>query len=223
MPSPFTSLFETWAPVYDDTVTDLDGEYGEVFMGYWQILNRVANEVPLSTSGYVVDMGSGTGNLAHVVSLHGHQVIGADPVIAMLDKARNKFPELELVPGDFISFDYNQVPAIKAIVTSYAFHHLTDPEKEQALARMKAALSIGGTIVIADTIFQSWDAKEEAIKRAVTMGYPNLAHDLATEFYTTLPYFEDMCQRLELNLSYQRLNYYVWLIVLHIDTPILQV
>jgi len=220
MASHFAHVFESWAPVYDSTVNDRHGEYGEVFLGYRQILHQVANKVPVNTPGYVVDMGSGTGNLAHVLRLRGHQVIAVDPVVAMLDEAGHKYPNLELAPGDFLSYNYGQLPSVKAIVSSYAFHHLTDPEKEEALSRMKTALSAGGRIILADTVFESEKAKESTIQRAIEMGYHNLAHDLATEYYTTITFFENVGERLGLKWSLMRLNYYVWLLVAEVETPL---
>lgn len=223
MASHFAQLFESWAPVYDSTIADRGGEYGEVFLGYRQILNQIAKEVPANTPGYVVDMGSGTGNLAHVLRLRGHQVIAVDPVQAMLDEARHKFPNLELATGDFLSYDYCQLPSVKAIVSSYAFHHLTDPEKEEALSHMKTALSAGGRIILADTVFKNEDAKAKAIQRAVEMGYHNLVNDLVTEYYTTITCFENIGKRLHLNWSSVRLNYYVWLLVADVNPPTLPI
>src|SRR5699024_12828718 len=75
---------------------------------------------------------------------------------------------------------------IETIVSTYAFQHLTDLEKETAVKHFGEILPINGRIIFADTVFENEIAKEAAIVRAKDKGFTNLAEDLKREYYKTI-------------------------------------
>ncbi|MFD5850163.1 methyltransferase domain-containing protein [Cytobacillus oceanisediminis] len=201
----FVDLFDHWADSYDQAVTGKDLEYQEVFLNYEHILNEVSDLV----NGNVVEFGTGTGNLTQRLLEKGCSVVGVEPSAAMRKIASNKMPHLTLLDGDFLNFQL--IGPIDAFVSSYAFHHLEDSEKANAITKYSALLSTGGKVVFADTVFGSEDEKQTFIKEAKNKHFLSLAQDLETEYYTTIPILESMFQSNGFSVRFKQLNRFVWL------------
>ncbi|MDW2875707.1 MULTISPECIES: class I SAM-dependent methyltransferase [Bacillaceae] len=202
----FIELFEQWADSYDDSVTGHDLEYKEVFRNYEGILDAVAGRA----SGHVLEFGPGTGNLTAKLLEKGLRVTGAEPSPAMRKIAREKLGEqASIVEGDFLSYP-DQGP-VNTIVSTYAFHHLTDAEKNEAVASYSHLLAIGGKIVFADTMYESEEAYKKAISDAEDQGFHNLAEDLQREYYTTIPVLRGILEQNGFKASFSRCNDFVWL------------
>ncbi|WP_349407960.1 class I SAM-dependent methyltransferase [Pseudalkalibacillus sp. SCS-8] len=202
----FIELFDEWADSYDETVSGKDNEYHEVFDKYGEILERVARE----SKGTVLEFGVGTGNLSFVLREKKRKVIGIEPSKAMREKAKKRFPDMKLLDGDFITFpELNE--KIDTIVSTYAFHHLTDEEKEKAIHNYGKLLGKNGRIVFADTVYEHEEAKKEIHDRVREQGYENLLHDLQTEYYTTIGVLSDIFTSNGFEVEFERLNRYVWL------------
>ncbi len=115
----------------------------------------------------------------------------------------------EIADGDFI--DFPKPEQVDSIVSTYAFHHLTDEEKEKAIANYGKLLNTGGKIVFADTMYQSREAHERAIQDARQAGFHNLANDLQTEYYTTIPFLEKVLEANGYKVNFERCNQFVWI------------
>ncbi|WP_141994177.1 class I SAM-dependent methyltransferase [Bacillus sp. B4EP4a] len=202
----FIDLFEEWSKSYDDTVGGHDIEYQEVFKHYDNILNSVTDRA----HGHVLEFGVGTGNLTERLLKKGLKVSGIEPSPAMREIAVSKLDgETEIVDGDFI--DFPKPEQVDSIVSTYAFHHLTDEEKEKAIAKYGKLLNTGGKIVFADTMYQSREAHEQAIQDARQAGFHNLANDLQTEYYTTIPFLEKVLEVNGYKVNFERCNQFVWI------------
>lgn len=202
----FVELFNDWANYYDATVSGKDQEYAEVFRGYDDILKDVATKA-LSP---VVEFGVGTGNLTAELLKKGKKVYAIEPSKTMREKAAEKLPQtVSLEDGDFLSFPV-PTETIQSIVSTYAFHHLTDVEKEEAVAHYGKLLDKGGKIVFADTVFENDDAYRATIDQAEKHTFLNLANDLKTEYYTTISVLTDIFEKHGFEVEYQRFNHFVW-------------
>ena len=150
----FVDLFNRWASTYDETVYGGDEEYAAVFDKYDALLDTVASR----SRGTVLEFGVGTGNLTARLVQRELQVIGIEPSEEMRKIAMERLPNVPIFDGDFLHF---QIPTetVDTVVSTYAFHHLTDNEKELAIAKFNRILPIGGQIVFADTAFQSEEDK----------------------------------------------------------------
>ena len=208
MGTDFTGLFNEWAQTYDQTVTGGDIQYKEVFRFYDEILNEVVQH----SKGNVVEFGVGTGNLSKRLLESGLSVTGIEPSIKMREKAAEKLPALTLLAGDFLSFPPLQND-VDSIVSTYAFHHLTDEEKGTAFHLYKELLSKNGRIVFADTTFETEEKKQQMIQIAEDKGYNRLVEDLRSEFYTTLPTLSQIAEDAGFCISFKPLNQFVWLFV----------
>jgi putative AdoMet-dependent methyltransferase len=203
----FLELFEQWADYYDDTVLGHDEEYKEVFLHY----NRILEEVVNRSKGHVVEFGVGTGNLTSKLLDLGLEVTGIEPSSAMRKIANGKLGErVQVLDGDFLSFP--EVKPIDTFVSTYAFHHLTDTEKEQAIENYGKSLTTGGKIVFADTMYESEEAYKGAISDALSKGFLNLATDLKTEYYTTIPILRAILEKHGFQVHFDRCNDFVWIL-----------
>ncbi|NMD71732.1 class I SAM-dependent methyltransferase [Bacillus sp. DNRA2] len=201
----FVRLFDEWADSYDHSVTGHDLEYRAVFAGYHKILQAVADRV----SGNIVEFGVGTGNLTEKLLKQQNQVIGFEPSSAMREKAFEKIPNARIRNGDFLNFKLDG--SCDAIVSTYAFHHLTDQEKAEAFSKYSLLLNKGGKIVFADTVFLNEQHKLAVIDKAIKHDFFNLAEDLRTEYYSTIPALTAMLHANDFSVEFIQLNSFVWL------------
>lgn len=203
----FTELFDEWSEHYDETVAGNDEEYREVFEGYERILEEVATRV----SGKVLEFGVGTGNLTEKLVRRGSVVYGVEPSRGMREQVLKRGLGFQLLQGDFL--DFPEIPApVDAIVSTYAFHHLTDGEKDAAIALYSGMLGPGGRIVFADTMFADERERTATEEAARSAGRFHLLNDLQSEYYTTLNVLEKSLTRHGFAVSFQQLNRYVWLV-----------
>lgn len=202
----FLDIFENWAESYDDSLKQ-NKEYEDVFSYYDNILSEVANR----SFGHVVEFGTGTGNLTSLLVERGLIVTGIEPSVSMRQRALEKLGDLvTIIDGDFLNFDINFKP--DTITSTYAFHHLTDEEKNDAIKLYSTIISNGGKIVFADTIFESNEAYHSAIQKAEDLGYANLVADLKREYYTTIPILKSILVSNGFSVAFKKMNDFVWIV-----------
>lgn len=203
----FIPLFDDWAENYDDSVSGNDKQYKEVFEDYDRILEAVAYK----SKGRVIEFGAGTGNLTEKLIAAGREVIAIEPSKVMREKTKARFLNLQLIDGDFLNFP--GVPEkVDSIVSTYAFHHLTDQEKNDAIRLYSGLLTESGKIVFADTAFIDEDDKRDRHRIVNEQGYDKLLEDLQREYYTTLEVLKQIFIENGFHVSFEKMNTYVWLI-----------
>ncbi|MEC1687059.1 class I SAM-dependent methyltransferase [Bacillus mojavensis] len=203
----FIPLFEDWAATYDQTVQGFDIQYKEAFRGYNDILDAI-----VSRSGIrVLEFGPGTGNLTAKLLEAEKSVFGVEPSPAMRKLASDKLRgRAEIVDGDFLTFPELPFQA-DTIVSSYAFHHLTDEEKRAAIKQYGKYLHMHDKIVFADTVFEHEEAYNQAIDKARSQGFYQLANDLKTEHYPTLETMKEMFTAEGFAVQFIQQNDFVWI------------
>ncbi len=202
----FLDLFQDWADSYDDSVEGKDIEYKEVFSNYEGILDAVAEK----SFGTVLEFGPGTGNLTNKLLSRGLAVIPVEPSPEMRAIGKQKIGDrAEFRDGDFLEFQIEE--SIDTIVSTYAFHHLTDEEKSIAIEKYSNLLSMGGKIVFADTMFETERHFKGIIQASKDKGFLNLAEDLEREYYTTIPVLEGILQDHGFSVTFTKQNAFVWL------------
>ncbi|MCO7175643.1 class I SAM-dependent methyltransferase [Sporolactobacillus kofuensis] len=204
----FIGTFEKWAEVYDQTVAGGDQEYQEVFKNYHSILEQVSAHA----KGHVLEFGVGTGNLTQILIDHGLSVVGIEPSEKMREKAKEKIAGITLIDGDFLDFPIPDHP-IDTIVSSFAFHHLTDDEKEEAIEKYSRLLSINGRIVFADTLYDNEIEKIKVHQWAKKNGFSHLLKDLRTEYYPLRQTLYTAFRKHHLVPYFKQLNKFAWLII----------
>ena len=203
----FLHIFEDWAVQYDETVSGKDLEYREVFRNYEMILEETAKR----TFGHVLEFGIGTGNLTERLIAEGREVTAIEPSapMARIAKEKLKHYDVRILEGDFL--DFPSVQKVDSIASTYAFHHLTDEEKADAVKVYGNLLPRGGKIVFADTLFEDQSAFDETIADAEKAGYLSLAEDLRTEYYPLRATMEQIFNDNGFGVTFTRCNHFAWI------------
>ncbi|MCS1350130.1 class I SAM-dependent methyltransferase [Mechercharimyces sp. CAU 1602] len=207
----FNDIFEDWAEKYDQEISGGNPQYEEVFAGYATILETVVDSLEAPRGGTVMEIGVGTGNLSQVILNKGFQVIGVEPSTQMQKLAAQKVPAMDLRAGHFL--DLPDTTPLDGIVSTYAFHHLTDEEKDDSIRQMAERLKPNAKIVFADTAFRDEAHYLEMVAEARANGFNDLADDLEREYYPVLPRLEQSFERAGLRVQFKALNRYVWLMI----------
>lgn len=207
----FNDLFDSWATHYDESVFAKKGEYYEVFENYEGILENTVKAINLPAGSTVLDIGSGTGNLSAVAAKKGYEVTAIEPNLKMRQIASSKYPDIPVQNGSFLTLP---IPdhSIDAIISSYAFHHLSDDEKAKSIKLLVTKLTPRGKIIITDTMYETPEIGEQILKESLDAGATALANDLKTEFYTTHDVLKQILEDAGFKVSFKKQNKFVWIL-----------
>ncbi|WP_404352737.1 class I SAM-dependent methyltransferase [Caproicibacterium sp. XB2] len=157
--------FDEWAETYDESVSKNEQEESYPFAGYHTVLQTIYKTVTTGKAPAVLDIGFGTGVLTKKLYDAGCRISGIDFSRKMIDTAQPKMPKATLVQADFSK----GVPPRLAgqtyddIISTYAFHHLTDEQKAVFLRELLQTLNPGGRILIGDVMFPT-DKERQACR-----------------------------------------------------------
>jgi ubiquinone/menaquinone biosynthesis C-methylase UbiE len=106
----------------------------------------------------VVDVGCGTGLVTLPVARRCRAAVGLDASAAMLERLhdearRSGTTNISLIRGDMRRLPFPEA-SVDAVVSCYAFHHLSDDGKELAAAEAFRVLKPGGRMVTVDMMFR---------------------------------------------------------------------
>ena len=138
-----TSITSTTTPRshgYDDHVAD---ESNPVRNGYAATLDWVIEHAAVGRDDVVVDLGTGTGNLAVRLGPVG-RLVCVDVSTGMLAVARQAAPETEYVEADLLEF-VDRAPECDVVISTYAIHHLIAEEKVALLEGSSVACAPAGS------------------------------------------------------------------------------
>lgn len=200
--------FDGWADVYDNFVHHDRSELN-MYENYDKILDTVYQKAieSLNKDAEVLEIGVGTGNLAHKFLDGNIKIIGIDQSRKMLDKTKEKYPELKVRIGEFLKIPFND-KKFDVIVSTYAFHHLNDDEKAVAAKEMLRVLKEDGKIVIDDLMFDS-KKSEEDIRKTLTKEQTAEVDD---EFFSHIDYLEDVFKKLGKTIKKTQIDMINWII-----------
>lgn len=169
IPDPFpASDFDAWAEQYDQDVT-VDGF---PFTGYARVLDEIVRQAQAAPGMRVLDLGTGTGNLAARFAALGCELWCTDYSPKMLELARAKLPAARFFEHDLRQpFPPELAQRFDCIISGYVFHHLELPGKVALAARLIAEhLVPGGRLVIADLSFPDAQARDAICQAAGDRG-----------------------------------------------------
>lgn len=161
--------------VINDSLTYKD--YEEALNLTLQWISPIPDEVGL-------DIGTGTGNLAGKLMNQGVRMSGVDQSKEMLKQCNKKFPDMETKLGNFLAIPYLD-GQFDFVVSSFAFHHLTDQQKILAIHEMRRTLKPHGRICITDLMVTNHDTDLPTEENKYYTSLTDLLHWFDTMGYVT--------------------------------------
>ena len=155
-------FFDDWAADYDRALQESTGRFP--YDGYGEVLSMVVKLTRPQPNMRVLDLGTGTGNLAARFVEQNCLVWGVDFSVAMLAEARHKVRGARFVHADLLG-DW---PAIldgpfERIVSAYVLHEFDLPTKLRLISGLAdRRLAPGGWVVVADVSFPDATARDRA-------------------------------------------------------------
>ena len=101
-------------------------------------------------SGPVLDVGCGTGHIAFDISSRGLEVVGIDPSTAMLDLAKQRYPEMRWLSGDASLKDLLDDSApLAGIIARFSLIHVDPAAIPGIFATWRSRLRVGAHVMVA--------------------------------------------------------------------------
>jgi len=186
--------FDRWAETYDEDVSREDW----IHKDYKEVLKLVAEKA----KGVVVDIGCGTGNILRFIKYE--QYIGVEPSGEMRRVFKEKWG-FEPVNGHFLDIPLPDETA-DTVITTYAFHHMPDEEKEKAIKEMFRVLKPDGRLIIADVMLKSEKEKQRIGEE------DGITEEIEDEYFATIEHLRKVCERGELGFIFEQVTRYVWVV-----------
>ena len=186
-------------------------------MGRLRDVQKEAGEIraalAVSADSTVWEIGTGTGECALALAVAAQHVYASDVSPAMLDYARQKARQRNIVnvtfaDGGFLS-GFRPPHPVNGIVTQLALHHLPDFWKSRALAAIASCLQPAGRLYLRDVVFPSATADYDAFFRTTIEAVrasagaeiaEQIVRHIKTEFSTLDWILEEMFARAGLKL-----------------------
>lgn len=148
---------------FEEEAQDFDRIILTLIPDYLRMLDALVAAIPFDSTAVirVVDLGCGTGTVAHrVLQVFPNAQVTcldvAENMVAMAQTKLARYPHVRWLVGDFDAFDADV--KYDAVVSSLALHHLvTDDDKRRFCRRIYNALDPGGVFYNADVVLASND------------------------------------------------------------------
>lgn len=156
-------IFDAWSAKYDEMLAAKKAPIS--FESYDEVLFAVFEQARVKGGMKVLDIGTGTGNLAAIFLNANCVVWGMDFSAGMLAIAKKKLPTLHTVQANIAE---NKWPKelnqrFDRIVSSYVMHDFSFHTKRQLIKRLVSDyLSEDGLLIIADISYPTEIARSEA-------------------------------------------------------------
>lgn len=202
--------FDNWAKNYDRDVREDKGGL-KIYKNYDELLDTVFSQVNKlkSNKSYVLEIGVGTGELANKFYKADYEILGVDQSRAMLEVAKSKNNRLKVRLGEFLKLPFEN-KIFDVIVSTYAFHHLNDYEKEIAMDEMMRVLKEDGVIVIGDLMFENESTKKVLYEHFST----EQIEAIEDEYYTDISKLKEYIVKYHKRLESIKVDTLCWVITI---------
>jgi putative AdoMet-dependent methyltransferase len=189
--------FNSWAASYDQ---DIKEQSRFPFDGYERVMDEVVKLAEPRKGQSVLDLGTGTGNLAVRLAERGSTLWCADFSQAMIEIARQKLPQAYFVLTDLRGDWPTELNRnFDRIVSAYVFHHFELNEKIDLCKELVAKrLAPNGRLIIADLSFPSAEAMNQFAKSVGDLW--------EEEFYWLADESMNIFENTGMNVTYQQIS-----------------
>ncbi|MBD0382798.1 MerR family transcriptional regulator [Paenibacillus sedimenti] len=136
---------------------------------YEAALNLIARLVSPLIGKKGLDVGTATGNLAGKLQQLGASMSAIDQSKQMLKLCESKYPQIELKLGNVLAIPFMD-GHFDIVVSSFALHHLTQPQRTLAWDEMLRVLKPGGRICLADYMLSDASEQSTYIAKIIASG-----------------------------------------------------
>lgn len=192
-------LFDRWAETYD---RDVSASAEFPLGGYDQVLASVVSRAEVRPSMSVLDLGTGTGNLAGLFDDRLCRVWATDFSSGMIARAKVKYPQMVLAVAGLQDSPPDSFPRrYDRIISAYAFHHLELGGKLELIQALAADhLTPHGRLVLADISFGTLEEREAARVRLADRWD-------SSEHYWAADETIDELQAMDLEVNYTQVSF----------------
>jgi putative AdoMet-dependent methyltransferase len=184
MASQFGSRFkhDTEAEGYD---LDVQNQADPIRTGYDELLDWVIERAVINSGSRVLELGSGTGNLSRRIAGCA-ELVAVDLSDQMEAIARSKLGHLSnrrFIRCDILDASDHAPGPFDRVLSTYAIHHLTEPEKHTLFAKIRHSLVKGGRAVFGDLMVQDRPTLDSKIREYSAKGDLATVEALREEFF----------------------------------------
>lgn len=195
---------------YDKMVKEsTDDELG-LFEKYDEVLSEIRHRIVSHKAVTVLDIGCGTGNLCGELS-DKIDVIGIDKSTEMISFAKEKYNNMKFTLGDFLDKPFRKND-VDVVVTTYAFHSLTDDQKKEAIKYMLQYIKDDGKIIIGDFMFLNEEKREKCKSKLLSDGRQDLWDAIDCKHYTNLEEFQKYIISLGCKIQSKHIVNFTWIV-----------
>lgn len=204
--------FDRLASKYDHKIKKAAEQNDWMYRKYSKILHKILEYSSVNKDKNIkaIDIGTGTGNLASLFIKKGVKIIGIEPSKKMRVIARKKIKNTPILEGHFLDIPLKN-KSIDLIVSSLAFHHLTELEKTIAITEMKRVLKPKGRIVIADLMFKNKKCKKKIKEELIRKGKQDIIDAINDEYYGFFDNLRKKFTHAGFKFEGEQLTEFVWI------------
>jgi len=187
--------FDDWAESYDASVS-IDQF---PFTGYRDVLTNIVALSETRPGMSVLDLGTGTGNLAAGFARLGCELWCTDFSAPMLAQARLKLPQAHFLQHDLrVELPAGWQRPFDRIVSAYVMHHFELDEKVRILRGLLPRLAPGGRLIIGDIAFPNQAALDQ-VKAEAGEGWED-------EYYWLVDQAMPALEKAAMQVSYRQIS-----------------
>ena len=206
--------FDRWAKNYDADIREAETRGNWMYKNYSTILKKVVEMIEKrypDKGTKLIDIGAGTGNLTRLFQSKGYQITGIEPSDEMTSQFKTKLPSVKILKGDFCDIPLPD-NSVDAIVSAYAWHHLTPKEKEQSITEMSRVLKENSSVIIADLMFYDKASRVKILHNLMTNKQVSIVETIESEYYADIDDVSKCYRRLAYDFSSKQMTDFVWII-----------